>query len=608
MAKENTILAVDIGGESLKMAEFSFLSAGKVQLEKFAFMEYGEQDKDATASEVFSVTYEKMLDEHQFKSKSVRLSISGQAAFSRLSKLPPLGENRQRVEQIVEYEAKQTVPYPMNEVVWDYQLVQRVSASDASESSPVAADEAAAESSVSAVPDTGLTESAEMESLFIAVKRDLVEPIAEIIQDSGKDVLSIEIAPIAFFNAAKANEIGNEHCDLLLNIGGRCSNLVFADKGRIFTRTIPIAGNSITQQIAKEFGISFADAEELKRRHGFVALGGAYEEPDSEVAATVSKIARNVMTRLHGEINRSINVWRSQYGGNRPQRLFLGGGSSLMAYTPRFFNEKLKMPVEYLNVFQVVAIAPGINKEELLEVAPMFSELIGLGLRQIVDCPVEISLTPESVKRFKALQKKKPYFYASAVSMALCLLIFYWGVNRRLQFDKIRVDRTKEEVKKTKAMVDKIKSAMQEMSGVKSQYDEALKIIDSRRAWIGLLNELQTILPDVMWFVNIAQADSKTSKAAGSDNIFGGGVFGGGKGKSTSGSRSEISSLKLVGYTLVLQPNLLLEDRLKKSLLKSEIFGDGDDAVEFKSFEGDRGTHNIISFELLAKLKQPLKK
>lgn len=79
----------------------------------------------------------------------------------------------------------------------------------------------------------------------------------------------------------------------------------------MFIRPIPIGGDTITQQVAKEFGIGFSEAEDLKHRHGFVALGGTYEEPESEVAATISKIARNVMTRLHGEVSRSINVWRS---------------------------------------------------------------------------------------------------------------------------------------------------------------------------------------------------------------------------------------------------------------------------------------------------------
>ena len=392
MGKEkNTVLAVDIGGDSLKMAEFSFPAGGGMTLEKFAIAEYDSDQKDADFADVFSSVYTRLLAENNFVSRGLRIAISGQLAFTRLSKLPPLGEDKGRIEQIVEYEAKQTVPYPMDEVIWDYQLVKHTIKSDVvPEPEP---NPEGGEPAVPKEPEAGIDE---MEALFVAVKSDLVTELAEVIQESGKDILSIEIAPTAFFNAARANQIGVTQCDMILNIGGRCSSLVFADQGRVFARTIPIAGHSVTQQISKEFNISFSDAEELKRRHGFVALGGAYEEPDSEVAATISKIARNVMTRLHGEINRSINVWRSQYGGNKPAHLYLGGGSSLMAYTPRFFNEKLRIPVDYLNAFQVVGIGQEINKDQLLEVAPMFSELIGLALKHIVSCPVDISLMPGS--------------------------------------------------------------------------------------------------------------------------------------------------------------------------------------------------------------------
>ena len=170
--------------------------------------------------------------------------------------------------------------------------------------------------------------------------------------------------------------VGEENCEMILNIGGRCSTLIFIDQGSYFERTLAIAGNTITQQISKEFGVSLKEAEDLKRRHGFVALGGAYEDPDSEVAAIISKIIRNVMTRLHGEINRSINLYRAQQKGRKPEKLYLAGGSSVMTYTPRFFSEKLKIPVEYLNPFQITAIADDVDKDALSEVAHVFSEVI----------------------------------------------------------------------------------------------------------------------------------------------------------------------------------------------------------------------------------------
>ena len=68
-------------------------------------------------------------------------------------------------------------------------------------------------------------------------------------------------------------------CEMLLNIGGQSSSLVICEGDRIFVRSIPIAGDAITQQISKEFAIPFAEAEDLKGKHGFVALGGAYEDP-----------------------------------------------------------------------------------------------------------------------------------------------------------------------------------------------------------------------------------------------------------------------------------------------------------------------------------------
>ena len=597
MAKENRILTIDIGSDCLKMAEFLYPPAGAMRLESFAFLEYDEEYRDSELPEQFAHAYKKLLEEKDFIAKKVRVAISGQSAFSRLSKLPPLGGDVQHIEQIIEYEAKQTVPYAMEEVVWDYQLILHQN-------------EAGAESD-----GTEANDIEEMEALFVAVKDDLITELSEIIQDEDKDIISIETAPIAFFNAAKANLSDDEQCDLLLNIGGRCSSLLFADKGRIFTRTIPIAGASITQQISKEFDISLVDAEELKCRHGFVALGGAYEEPESEVAAVISKIARNVMTRLHGEINRSINVWRSQYKGNRPTRLFLGGGSSLMAYTPRFFNEKLRIPVEYLNSFQIVGLGELINRDELLDVAPMFSELTGMALRQISPVPVEISLMPESIKTHKALQKKKPYFYASAVSIILCLLVFYWVVSTKRDFDKDCVEKVHKEVEKTEAISKEVHSASTNLDSAKGKYDKVFEMTAKRSQWINIINELETILPDKWWLTSLTaygekQKKDTTTRNIGNDdsddNMFASNQgFGG---TSTAIKNVELKWLKLTGHSVALRSDLLLDEVFKKRIKSSKYFDNSEDAIVFDSYDIIKGENNFITFEIQIKLKEPIKK
>src|SRR5690606_25181749 len=156
--------------------------------------------------------------------------------------------------------ARQNVPFPMEEVIWDYQLIG--------------------------------SDEEELEVMFAVIKNDIVDGVIRAVTDLDLQPELVDFAPAALYNAARANYVGEEECAMLLDIGGRCTNLLFLDGERFFARAIPIAGFTITQQIAKEFGISTDEAEILKRRHGFVALGGAYEEPESEVAATISKIIR----------------------------------------------------------------------------------------------------------------------------------------------------------------------------------------------------------------------------------------------------------------------------------------------------------------------------
>ncbi len=411
MIKGNTVLTIDVGGACLKMAEFSVgINNDSVTLEKYAVKELSAELAESDFPAAFAEAFNAAMVENQFTARQVRVAFSSMHAFQRLSKLPPLIGNRTRVAQVVEGEAKLTVPYPLDEVLWDYQLIQYTREFQI-EAEPDENGE---------LPSEPMTDTVEeLEALFVAIKDDLSTAIATTLLDADMEVLSIEVSPTAIYNAARANMFGEETCDMILDLGGRGSNLIIMDGNRVFTRAIPIGGNTITQQIAKEFNIGFEDAEEMKRKHGFVALGGAYEDSDSEVAATISKIARNVMTRLHGEINRSINAWRSMFNGNRPEALFISGGSSIMPYTPHFLNEKLHLEVSFLNTFPVINISENIDKQVLLEVAHLFPPMIGMAVRHIRTCPVEISLIPKIIRTTRDLQQKKPYFYASAVCALL---------------------------------------------------------------------------------------------------------------------------------------------------------------------------------------------
>ncbi len=592
MAKQSSVLAIDIGADSLKIAEFSFPQGGGIVLGNFAFKEFGGDLKEEELGEALKVALNQALTEIEFKTKSVHISISGQSAFIRFVKLPPIGDREDRVRQVVEYEAKQNVPFPIEQVVWDYQLI-------------------------------GNTEGeSEIEVMFVVIKDTVIEDIVNIIESHGKEIAIIDVAPAACYNSARANEIGGNECVMLLNIGSKCSSLVFIDSGRFFVRTIPIAGHSITQQISKEFGIPFNDAEELKRKHGFVALGGAYEEPDSEVAATISKIVRNVMTRLHGEINRSINVYRSQQKGNKPSKLYLAGGSSVMAFTPRFFTEKLKIPAEYFNPFAVVHLSENINREGLAEVAHMFSEVIGLGLRRATSCPIEISLVPQKLRRLQEIKHKAPFFYMTAASLVLCLTLIFLAFIKQGQIDQKKAEMSNKVVADTDVLKNQIRQEKSRLDGIIAKYKAAKNVLDSRKRWPDLIQEIQLLIPDNMWLVSLkakssSEATSTTeetpkekesSSSAAPSSIFGP------RKKDTSvvaAASLGLSWIDFKGYFLNLDQPVPLEKVLRDNILKSPIFtGDDKDVktVDFKTNPTKNSEDNITLFHFEAKLKIPINK
>ena len=134
--------------------------------------------------------------------------------------------------------------------------------------------------------------------------------------------------PMALYNAFRYNYSELTGCSLIIDIGARTTNLIFVETKKVFSRSIPTGGNTITAAIAKDFNEAFGAAEERKKRDGFVSLGGSYADPEDPDAARVSKITRNTMTRLHAEITRSVSFYRSQQGGAQPARVFLAGGTA----------------------------------------------------------------------------------------------------------------------------------------------------------------------------------------------------------------------------------------------------------------------------------------
>ncbi len=475
MAKTDQVLVLDIGSTGVRVCEFDFPAGGGFILLRYMQVEYTEQLTEENRSPIITAALRSALAEGGFTTTRTAVCVSGQAAFMRFVKLPPVTEEESRVRQIVEYEARQNVPFPMDEVIWDYQLIGG--------------------------------DDDELEVMFVVIKNDIVEGVIEAVNNVGLKPDVVDFAPAALYNVARGNHVGDDECVMILNIGGRCTNLLFLDGDRFFARTIPIAGYTITQQIAKEFAISPEEAEILKRRHGFVALGGAYEEPESEVAATISKIVRNVMTRLHGEVNRSISVYRTQQKGNKPAHLYLSGGSSTMAFTDHFFSEKLRMDVSYLNPFKIIKLGPELSVDDLQQYAHAYPEAVGVGLRHLIQCPVEVSLIPDSIKQLQMFSKRKP-FITLAMVIWLAILTVFWMVNaKKIVLYQDTVDATQVRVDKLEDHKRAINRYQNEALQAQQKAEALDKLIANRYVWSEMYRDLQLVKPNDMWFVKIQHVD-----------------------------------------------------------------------------------------------------
>ena len=228
--------------------------------------------------------------------------------FSKFVKLPPVDTSK--VTQIMQYEAQQNVPFPLAEVVWDYQIL-------------------------------GSTSTGELEVLLVAIKTDIVEGLFRVTESAGLRLQLADVSPASLCNAFRYNYGDLEDCTMLLDIGAKTSNLLFFEKGKVYSRSINIGANSITQDFANESKAFLGRRRERKRSaKGSYSLGGAYEEPENPDQAAISKIARQFMTRLHIQVNQTMQFYRGQQGGSAPQRLFLSGGASLMPRTRRNFSRK----------------------------------------------------------------------------------------------------------------------------------------------------------------------------------------------------------------------------------------------------------------------------
>ena len=484
MASPNSILALDIGTQTISLAQFQTTPGGGLALNAYRLVEIpGEPASDSARGPQAGAALRQAIDALEIRRATVHYSISGQSVFARFVKLPPVAPDK--VEQIITFEAQQNVPFPINDVVWDYQLI-------------------------------GAPHQAQVEVALVAIKADLLEEINRGVEEAGLKPRIVDIAPMALYNAFRYNYSDLDGCTLLIDIGSRTTNLIFAEPHRLFSRSIPIGGGSITTAVAKELDEAFAPAEERKRREGFVSLGGSYADPPDPVVAKMSKVIRNTMTRIHAEINRSISFYRTQQQGNAPARAFLCGGSAGLPYMREFFQEKLALPVDYFNPLRNVAVTRNVDVQAVVKEAHRLGEVVGLGLRGATACPMELNLRPASVVREQAMAAQRPYLYVAGLCTLACLA--GWGAFfvRGGEIKSRMLTQTNAKVADLQKFERAFSAIERRNDALKQEAASVLDTVSDRDAWIAIIDDINSRLPrDFVWITQITPTFQGTPIAFG---------------------------------------------------------------------------------------------
>src|SRR5213596_116727 len=471
------LITVNLGSQTIGLAEFRVVHGGLVLVnyrlrETPLDPETGQRRDAHLALHDTAAVLGEMLHDMQIPRRAVNYALPAQSVFARFVKLPPIGQ--EKLDKIISFEAQQNVPFPLDEVVWDYQLV-----------------------------GGGLGE--QIQVVLVAIKVDLLDQTNAAVEGTGLQTSIVDIAPAALFNAFRHSypEVGD--CSLLLDIGARTTNILFIESGRIFLRSIPLAGSAITAAIAREFNESFGAAETRKKRDGFVGLGGAYAEPADPNVAKVSKIARSTMTRLHAELMRSITHYRAQQQGTRPARIFLCGGGVGMPYMREFFHEKFQVPIEFFNPLQNVTVAESAPMQDVARSAHLLGELVGLALRSVTVCPVELNLRPATVVRRHDLEKRRLFFVAAAACILLALLgwsAYYTRAAQVAQQTAQTLRQKNDTMRGPEAQLDKLKKQITALDHIATPLITA---VNDRNFWPHILEDLNTRLPEAdIWITELA--------------------------------------------------------------------------------------------------------
>lgn len=463
VSKSSAVWAIDIGSNSLKALHLS-VEGDVVEVIGFDHIPHGKVVTGAgvTAAErdeLVALSFRQFVEQNNLGKDEVVVSVPSQNSFARFVNLPPVEEKR--IPEIVKFEAVQQIPFDINDVQWDWQIMSE-------EDSP------------------------EKKVGLFAIKNEVVNSALEHFSRENIQVGYVQMASMALYNYVlydRSDLFGSENeATVVLNIGAENTDLVVCTSSMVWQRCILIGGNAFTRAISDTFKLNFEKAEKLKRT-----------APMSKYARQIFQAMRPVFTDLATEIQRSLGFYRTSHPGARLARVIALGGGTKMRGLLKYLQQTLEMPVERPDAFKNLTIGSGVSAAKFHENVCDFGIVYGLGLQGLDLGRVENNLLPRGVARSMAWANKAKYFtFAAGLLLVVSVLTF-----ARTLFDKANYGE-KANIRQEISMIlddarqakSKLDAEKQAGSGFEAMIQKELEVFNYRDVVPLLIESIISALPN----------------------------------------------------------------------------------------------------------------
>lgn len=535
MAKAKSCLGVDLGGQSVKIAEMA-IDRGGLRVVRLlqAPVPLGPEAQQAERYSALASAVRDLMKTNKVATKNAVFSIPGQTVFIKRQLLPRATPSH--LQNIVQIEARQQIPFPLDRMTLEYQVF-----------------------------DTD--DPRQVEVLLGAMKRETNQEYMRLFRSTGLRVSGISISSLALFNGQELSNFNvNEYLDsggkkkkekaakkkkaekkkgkkgqepevaaedeaaaavaesgeeesldedfgeeldveaggefeeirAYVNVGARATDLAICRGGGGvgFVRSIPIGGNQVTQGILKQCECeSFLQAETLKiERCAVQSAAFEFEADASQYDADACEVATKVCDRIVAELRRSLDYYISQPDGQAVDSIVLSGGAAKLAFLPGYIEERLGLPVEVAQSLGNPDVKTPSQYDESFDFSP-FRVAIGLACQGLGISPVKIDFLPADVRGARDL---------SAQSLELVLLggmlagMVFFGSrvgSKTLGFWSTEIRRYDTMIQKHSPAKRKIEQLERERTSVKNKLSSLGAALDRRDFWIRVLAAVRSVKP-----------------------------------------------------------------------------------------------------------------